>query len=210
MGAEWFARLGDAPGVDYSPPVTVKRARIPGHHVQPEVRSYTTDGELHTYMHWGWGDSDWAPVRQHTESIFREERPSTERLLQRLSEALELPGEPVDYHWTLRPALERLWSRRLAEPGALATYESLAWVDIRLLLAFPRECYILARPEAGGERYLRPTSFQTLIRLYVTEGFLRTAREVAELERQHFPVEETDLDDIGSRLQAVTAETALR
>ena len=200
MSAEWFPRLGDVPGVEYRSPLAVDRTRIPGHDVQPEVHAYTNIyGEPDTVLHWGWGNSDWAPVRQHMERIFGDEGTSTERLLRRLWEALELPGEPVDYHWVLRPALERLWSRRLAEPDVLARVESLAWVDIRLVLAFPRECYVLVRPmDESGERYNRLAAFQTLIRLYVGEGFLRTALEVAELERHHFPVEGGDLADIRS------------
>ena len=83
MSSIWFPRLGDVPGIDYSPPMPVERARIPGHDVRPEVRSYTTDdGEVHWYVRWGWRNSDWAPVRQHTERIFREEKPSTKRLPQ--------------------------------------------------------------------------------------------------------------------------------
>ena len=106
--------------------------------------------------------------------------------------------------------LEQLWLRRIAQPDGLAIFESLAWVDVRLVLAYPRDCYVVARTEEGGERYMRPTSFQTLTRLYATEGFLRTAYELAELERQHFAVEDDDTADVRARLEAVGAETALR
>jgi hypothetical protein len=207
MGAEWFRRLGDMPGVDYAPTVPVDRAGIPGHDVQPEVRPYRNiRGEEDMLVSWDWGTSDWAPVRQHLERV--NETTPTPQVLKRLSEALELPGEPRDYHWVLGSALERLWARRATEPEVLVTVESLAWVHVRLALAFPRECWILFRPlDESTDRYRRPAGFETLLRLYRTEGFLRIAFQVAELEARHFPVAGDELADLRSQMELVGAES---
>ena len=209
MGADWFRRLGDMPGVDYAPLAPVDRARIPGHDARPELRRYRNiHGEPDTLVSWNWGSSSWPPVRQHLERVFNDETTPTPRFLQRLWEALELPAEPRDYHWVLGPALERLWSRRAAEPEVLGIVEALAWVHVRLALAFPRECWILFRPpDESTDRYLRPAGLKTLIHLYRTEGFLRSAFEVADLEARHFPVQDDDLADLRSRMEAVRAES---
>jgi hypothetical protein len=215
MSAKWFPRLGDIPGVEYSPPVNLDRKRIPGHDVRPEVVAHTNiHGEPDFFLMWPregttWRSvNGWAPVREHLLGVLDQDRTPTAQLLRGLWEALELPGEPVDYHWILRDALDRLWRQRWTEPSVLATFESLAWIDVRLVLAFPRETSVLVRPMEGGESYMRrSTPFETLIQLYRTEGFLRTAVELAELEREHFPVEEDDLIDIRSRLEAVRAES---
>lgn len=218
MSSKWFPRLGDVPGIDYISPLSLDRTRLRGHDVQGEVRPHTNiHGEPDAYVVWNDLDTDWesrngwAPVREHLERALDNPATPTKRLLQRLWEGLELPGEPVDYHWVLGAVLERLWSRRLAEPEVLTTVETLAWVHIRLTIAFPRECLVLVRPlEESGERYNRVQAFQTLIRLYVAEGFLQAALEVAELEHQHFPVKEDDLADVRSRLAGVGAEADAR
>ena len=42
-----------------------------------------------------------AYLREHVKGVLDNERTGTSRLLRRLSEGLELPGEPLDYHWVL-------------------------------------------------------------------------------------------------------------
>ena len=191
----WFQRLGDVPGVDYRAPVAVDRTRIPGHDARPEVRAWKgIHGERQSSLDWGWrevgegAEEMFAPAREHVRSGVYDERTTTPQLLRRLSEGFELPGEPLDYHWMLTPALPNLWKRR-AEPAALVALETFAMAHVQLAVSFPRESWVLmASEEAGGERYHRLVAFPTLIRLYTAEGFLRAALEVAELERQHFPV----------------------
>lgn len=76
----------------------------------------------------------------------------TESLLERLYEALELPGEFEDYHRALSQVRFVLKARMLAEPGVLDALESLAWLDVRLVLgrrgAFTRD------PEPGHAAFL--------------------------------------------------------
>lgn len=206
---EWFRRLGDVPGVDYRPLVTVDRTRISGHDAHPEVRTY---GEQRSYLDWGSrelrnGDEEdlSAPVCEHVNSALDSEAASTSRLIRRLSEGFELPGEPSDYHWMLGKAVERLWNRR-AEPESLAAVESLGLAHVQLALACPGLVLFSGGQTEGGERYKRPDAFPTLIRLYTAEGFLRAALQVAEREAAQFPVGGDDVADIRSRLDTVAAE----
>lgn len=208
--AEWFRRLGDVPGVEYRPLVAVDRTRLPGHDACPEVRTY---GDQQFYLDWGsremrTGDLEslWAPVREHLKGVLDDETTSTSRLVKRLSEGFELPGEPTDYHWKLGSAVETLWKRR-AEPDALAAVEPLALAHVQLTLAFPALALYSGEATGGEERYKRPDAFPTLIRLYTAEGFLREALQVAQREAQRFPVDGDDLADIRARLAAVAAES---
>lgn len=207
---EWFRRLGDVPGVGYRALVAVDRTRIPGHDARPKVHTY---GEQQSYLDWGsrelrTGDlrSLWAPVREHVKGALDNEATSTSRLVRRLSEGFELPGEPRDYHWILGTAVDRLWKRR-AEPESLAAVEALASVHVQLALACPGLVLFSGDQTGGGERYKRPDAFPTLIRLYTAEGFLRAGLQVAEREAEQFPVSGDDVADIRSRLDAVAAES---
>jgi hypothetical protein len=225
MSAEWYPRLGDVPGVDYRPPLKVERTSITGHDFQPEVGGYTdAEGQKHSYLSWGWKevplrpgadpDTDWAseelaaPVVEHLRDAVEYDPAPSPQLLARLREALELPGAPEDYARAIRQTQQHLWPRRLAEPEVLPTIEFLAWLHVRLAIAHPAGAGILIQLSEGGERYCRPSGFETLIRLYRTEGYLKDALAVAELERQHFPAEETDLMDIRSRLELVGSESS--
>ena len=212
MGAAWFHRLGDVPGLDYSPPVAVDRVALPRHDATPENRD---DRPISGYLSWGtvWepippgerdddedADAEWsrdlgAPVTAYLSGyvpddspvnrIARPKGPETVELLQRLWEGLELPGRPYDYHIAIEKVREMLWPRRLDEPEVLETVESLAWLDVRLVLACPYA--VLVESSEGGEHFYGMTAFDALIRMYRTEGCMREALEVAEARRA-FPV----------------------
>jgi len=57
-------------------------------------------------------------------------------LLRRLEEALELPGEPVDYHFLIQETCGLLYWRRREHPSFLAHVESLARWDVELVEAY--------------------------------------------------------------------------
>jgi hypothetical protein len=96
-----------------------------------------------------------------------------------LWEGLELPGRPYDYHAAIQRVREMLWQRKLEEPDLLSAVESLAWLDIRLVLSHPHA--VLVRTSEGGEHFYGMIAFDALIHIYRTEHFLREAAEVVEV-----------------------------
>jgi hypothetical protein len=231
MAAAWFRRLGDVPGLDYSPPVVVDRNALPRHDATPENRD---DLPASGYLSWGtvWEpippeereedddeDAEWtrdlgAPVTDHLRAyvpddsgvhrLVRPDGPATPRLLQRLWEGLELPGRPYDYHAAIEHVREMLYPRRLDEPVVLEAVESLAWLDIRLVLACPYA--VLVETAEGDEHFYGMSAFGGLIRIYRTEGFMREALEVAELA-ERFPSPPKRLADLQARLETMRGET---
>jgi hypothetical protein len=231
MAAAWFRRLGDVPGLDYSPPVVVDRAALPRHDATPENRD---DLPVSGYLSWGtaWepippekreADDDedaelsrdvGAPVTDYLRAyvpdtsgahrLVRAEGPATPHLLQRLWEALELPGRPYDYHAAIERAREMLYPRRFHAPEVMETVESLAWLDIRLVLACPYA--VLVETSEGDEHFYGMSAFDALIRMYRTEGFMREALEVAELA-ERFPSPAKRLADLQARLETMRVET---
>ena len=222
MAAQWFHRLGDVPGLEYSPPFVIDREALPRHDAEPENRD---DIPIGGYLSWGtvWEpippgerevddgeDAEWsrdleAPVTDYLRtSLADDATPSTSKFLQRLWEGLELPGRPYDYHVAIERAREGLWSRKLDEPEAVETVESLAWLDIRLVLACPYA--VLVQTSEGDQHFYGVSAFDRLIRLYRTEGFMREALEVAELA-ERFSSSPKLLDDLRARLEAMRSET---
>jgi len=219
MGADWFQRLGDIPGLDYTSPAVVDRTALPRYDARPEIRHYELEDGPRTLVSWGWEpDEDdpeasigsLAPATAHLREALEdgwtgEEFWPTEQLLQRLYEALELPGEGEDYHRALTQVQRALAPRKLAEPDILDVLEALASLDVRLLLAYPAA--VTRHIPEGGQVFLGNSGFNDLIQLYRREGFLRDALELAELEQQHFPGNGDHwLNDVATRLEAIRNE----
>jgi hypothetical protein len=59
------------------------------------------------------------------------------RLLRNLAEALELPAEPVAYHFAIQSVITALRRRRGDGPAVFAEMERLCWLDVHLIRAFP-------------------------------------------------------------------------
>jgi len=231
MAARWFRRLGDVPGLEYSPPVVIDREALARHDAEPKNRD---DLRIGDYLSWGtvWEamppeereggedeDVEWSrdlesPVTDHLRGYLAEDaghgvllgvdRPAAPVLLQRLWEGLELPGRPYDYHAAIERVREMLFPRRLGEPAVMETVESLAWLDIRLVLACPYA--VLVQTGEGDEHFYGMSAFDALIRLYRTEGFTREALEVAELA-ERFPSSPKRLADLRARLETMRGET---
>lgn len=231
MPAQWFRRLGDVPGLDYSPPVVIDREALPRRDAEPKNRDDLPDSG---YLSWGtvWEpmpaeereddddeDAEWsrdleAPVTDYLRGYVAEDaghgvllgvdRPATPVLLQRLWEGLELPGRPYDFHAAIQRVRKMLFARRLGEPEVMETVESLAWLDVRLVLACPYA--VLVDTGDGGEHFYGMSAFDALIRLYQTEGFMREAVEVAELA-ERFPAPSKRLPDLRARLATMQGES---
>jgi hypothetical protein len=222
MAAAWFRRLGDVPGLDYGPPVVIDREALPRHDAEPKNRD---DLPISGYLSWGtvWEpippeerdddedeDAEWsrdleAPVTDYLRDFVADDAvPATPDIIERLWKGLELPGRPYDYHAAIQRVREMLFSRRLAEPEVMETVESLAWLDIRLVLACPYA--VLVETGDGDEHFYGMSAFDALIRLYLTEGFMPEALEVAELA-ERFPSPAKRMVDLRTRLETLRGET---
>jgi hypothetical protein len=214
LSGVWYRRMGDIPGLDYSPPVRVNRETLPGHDREPEIREIEAlPGEYWSFLSWpgmveeppGPDDDPEegpayrpldSPPREHLTDALDDASIATDMLVGRLWEALELPGGPEDYRSALDRVCERLEERKLTEPSVLQTVESIAWLAVRLATA--------CRDIAIADKWSN-VGFRTLIDLYRGEGFLREALEVAELERP-FLSDPYMIDDFEGRLETIRGE----
>jgi hypothetical protein len=218
---EWFRRMADIAGLDYTSPVPVDRASLPDHDKEPEVRRYDFDDEPRVMVDWGlretseqgaaYEDKVWTPLGSPASEHLRElvedgARPTSEQLLRRLWEALELPGAADDYHQALERVITKLRTRSYWEPAVMETVEALAWLDIRLMRAYP-SIVIIDHPEATRP-YWGAHAFTTLHNIYVAEGFLRDALAVSELELE-FGADPRRTDELRARLDLIADESAL-
>jgi hypothetical protein len=217
MGAAWFRRMGDIPGLDYSPPVSVDRAALPRHDEEPEVDSYTLEGRETALVMWGMrpiaehpsGEAAWesmgSPAVEHLRDVASTETDyPTEQVLGRLREALELPGTPEDYHYALGAVCQKPLTRKLA-PDVLEAVESLAWLDIRLLQTHP-DTHIIKTYE-GKRAIVSNNGFDTLIAMYREEGFLHDASSVADL-RHRLADDNPYVTNLQARVEAIRSEGA--
>jgi hypothetical protein len=207
--AEWFPRLADIPNVNYAGSPGVNRKRLFGHNATPQIAVSTFEGKRRESVWWPsrTGETSASPVTQHvSESTQRTDEPSAV-LLQQLREALELPGQPIDYHFAIQSCIEELWKwkRRRAEPALLAEIEQLCWLDIRLVEALP---HIIAYEHRGEQQYYSITAFHHLIELYEREGFVAEALGVARRAARFAPTYLAQVQAFEQRLAELAAETA--
>ncbi|MEI5011687.1 hypothetical protein RB196_34450 [Streptomyces sp. PmtA] len=92
-------------------------------------------------------------------------------------EALELPGEPMDYHFVLQQAVSDLWAARRTDPGGLETLETFARLDLALMEAAPEAVSFDHSPPE--QPFVRVTSVSRLITLLEREGAVAEALEVS-------------------------------
>lgn len=199
---EWYCRFGDIPGIAYNPPPHINRSRLAGHDAVPEVEVYELEGERKESLWWPTKDGGSSASPVHERAFGSASDVSTATLLRRTYEALELPGEPSDYHFLIQGCADDLWSRRREEPGVVAEVERLCWLDVRLVQARPdavRDEY------SADERFYGILAFGRLIEIYEREGFLAEALEVAELAARYGQCQD-DRRRIMLRIEAVRAE----
>jgi hypothetical protein len=195
----WFPRFADIPGVSYQAPADLDLARLQRRHDRPNVHRYADmDPTL-----W-WGDSSRAPAAGHVLEDPR--KAATSRVLRTLAEALELPGEPSDYHFLIQNAVGVLWSRRDAEPALFADLERLCWLDLQLIEAFPDT--IRYEHRDGDLQHFRVETFDRLLNLYMTEGSLADAARVLALADRHGNGEVPSARRARERCAAYAAEDA--
>jgi hypothetical protein len=214
LSVEWFRRLGDVPGLDYETPAGIDRSEIPGHNAEPEVhRVELLGGEVHESLSWPrtvepppgeeQTSASFAPVSAYLQAFYATERQPANRLIRCVQEALELPGRGSDYHFALQQAIPELRSRMLETPEVLSHIERLAWLDIKLALAYPQA--VSSDVPGDNFRYYGMAAFDTLANLYSGEGFLNEALEVARVAQQ-FEQGDSRAASLRERLAAIRGE----
>ena len=199
-GLKWYRRLADVPGVGYAGSPSVNRARLPGHHSTPRVETFDFDGRRQQSLRWSGDTTSASPASQHMDSDPK--GIPTPKLLQDLAEALELPGEPQDYHFAIQSTSQELWRRRRDEPPVLEEAERLFWLDIRLIEACPDA----VTDEYNDERrFYEVRAFRSLILMYQGEGAILEALDVAR-RAALFDQQQSLLEELEKRLAVLQAE----
>jgi hypothetical protein len=175
---QWYHRLADVPGVDYSGHSSVNRAKLPGYKLQPEVQRYDFDGRRSESLWWNHADgASTASPASHWNTQPQQDNAPPQAILQHLREVLELPGTASDYHFAIQGCFERLWQHRREHPWVVQEIEALCWLDIRLVEAIPD--ILLINMQDGTVAYARSIAFERLIRMYERNGYLIEALDVA-------------------------------
>ena len=200
----WFRRLAEVPGVPYAGSPHVDPARLPGRDLRPVVETYELDdGDTYSNVRWSepGGEASLSPASRHAH---KEEASglSSGALLRRLEEALELPGEPRDYHFAMVTYCEEAYKRRRDNPDVLEEVERFCIADIGLVEAHPE-----AAQNAADEFYRIP-SYGRLVILYEREGFLREALDVAERGLTHGQDLGPKVEELRARVSDLEAEDA--
>ncbi len=133
----WFRRLAEIPGVFYAGSLRVDRGSLPGRDIEPTIEAYDFDGGGQVYMRRPRSDeqSSASPASRHAYSEEISALPC-EALLRRLEEALELLGEPRDYHFIMATYCEEAYKRRkeyllvLDPEGAHAAWSTIGAVEL--------------------------------------------------------------------------------
>ena len=212
MGATWFRRAADLPGLGYAAPQPVDATRLRGYGAEPELsRREDFEGKTVESLHWSYDDGEEpygtsaSPAQNHASAAYELELSSAARL-QHLWETLELPGQAGDYHFAIQDTAGDMWRRKRKEPTMLAWAEWLCWLDIRVIRAWPDA----VRDEHAADfedrsEFYGVTAFRTLAQLYKREGFLTEAQQVAEVARS-FDQGGPYIDDVEEKLAALRAE----
>jgi hypothetical protein len=173
--------------VRYATRDRIERESLPGWNDVPEIHTVRLDGHREEALTWPIGNGtrggSASPAHYRAFSAFGDVRatPSAD-LLRNLSEGLELPGEPTDYHFLIQGCADELWRRCRKEPGLIDEVERLYWLDIDLVQARPDAA---SHVDEGERRFYSIAGFSTLIQLYEDRGDLAEALKVAEIAAAH-------------------------
>lgn len=202
---QWYERLADIPGVNYSGNPSVQRKKLPYYNLKPEIHRSDFSRRPLEYLSWHYRDStsSSASPAKSWESQPQPADAPPQAILQRLYEVLELPGEPADYHFAIQGCFERLWSLRREHPWVVNEIEKLCWLDIRLLEALPDT--LRYQQTDGTFFFARSIAFERLIQMYERNGYLAEALDVAR-RATRFHADDTILKPLRERLERLEAE----
>lgn len=194
----WYRRLADIPGIGYAGDPTLA-ARLPERLATPKVQRFE---ELPSSLWWttrdGSGSSSPAREFGHTAS----DPETTQELRVRVLTALELPGEPMDYHFILQNAGEHLWKRRVEQPQDLALAEWFWWLDVRLIEAHPE----MVRISPDKDEFLTVYAFERIVGVYLREGHIEDALAASERFARFRP--RHDMSELRARVERQQSEHA--
>jgi hypothetical protein len=185
VAVRWLSSFNSIPGVAWEPLVAINVSSLRDRDATASVRrweSYSTPGEFHESLEWksaAGRELHGSPANKHAEDDGRMLTP--EGQAQRVSEALNLPGAPSDYHFLMLHAYEALWNARSRDVRAFGWIERLCLADISMFEALPG---LAARADGGTigiDTIPAFPAFNRLTAMYQREGFLALA---ADLERR--------------------------
>lgn len=193
--ATWFERMAAIPGVRFTGSPGVVRDSLAEARVRPEV----------SYGSPMWptaeGTTSATPTSRHVP-----EEASGEDLVARVWEALELPGEPMDYHFVLQGAVNRLWSGRRSYPDGLELLEVFALLDLELMEAAPEAVSFDTGSHPAS--FVHVASVPRLVMLLEREGAFGEALGVAR-RLARFNQGEDAVGRLSEKIGALAAEAAV-
>ncbi|MEX2324060.1 MAG: hypothetical protein WEA29_09865 [Acidimicrobiia bacterium] len=203
MTLEWYETLADIIGA-YEPLADVDRSRLRGADFRPRPSEWTMPDGTEV---WRWDsisqpgvEEGQSPVSQRAYDPLPED---LEHVRRTISETLLLPGEASDYHFALLGAYDALWRIRRQHPSISDLIEKLCLLDVRLVEARPEA---VRMPGAARNAFVSIPAFQRLFSLYLDEGYLAEALEIAE---RAVPFGQSpDLTNLRERLAVLLAEVA--
>src|SRR5262245_38159974 len=197
MAYEWFPRLGDVPELDYEPLLEVDRRALPGHQLEAQVEHHEPlysrseaeaqglgawAAEPRESVTWGSGNDEYggsqSPASQHARQYQEPENEAPAETLQRVVEAVELPGSRSDYHFLMMHAWGALWKERHQDPRAYRWIEELCQVDLRLLALGPELVFAESHWDDREKGFPVQPAANQLIQLYEREGFVQEIERV--------------------------------
>lgn len=196
-GTVWYRRFADIRDIGYAGD-EARRGKLRNRDVTPTVMRFEHRGEASLSWPARVGESQISPAASMAGGERDDE--SSKSLRERVLNALELPGEPLDYHFALQGVADTLWKRRRDEPKQLTFVEWLSWLDVRLIEAHPDA----VRISQEKEEYVSISALSRLVDLYVREGFLREALDAAERFERFRAM--TDLAELRARVARLDAE----
>ncbi|MFF1322411.1 hypothetical protein ACFVZZ_23710 [Streptomyces chartreusis] len=193
--AGWFERLAAVPGVRFTGSPGVVRDSLRAARVRPK--------ESYGSLMWpsAEGSTSATPASRHVPV-----EASGAGLVTRVWEALELPGEAMDYHFVLQGAVDRLWSGRRAYPEGLALLEGFALLDLELMEAAPQAISFDSGPVPAT--FVHVTSVPRLVMLLEREGAFTEALGVAR-RLGRFGQGEDAVARLSEKLGALTVEATV-
>ncbi|MFO0618047.1 MAG: hypothetical protein U0414_35980 [Polyangiaceae bacterium] len=194
-GTVWYRRFADIRDVGYAGD-DARRSKLSRRDASPTVIRFGSR-EVDASLSWPGGTSE-SPAKAMIQGEIDSE--SSKALRERVLNALELPGQVLDYHFVLQGIADTLWDRRRDEPKQMPFVEWLSWLDVRLVEAHPEAVRI--SPER--DEFVSISAFSRLVDLYECEGFLREALDAAERFERFRP--RIDLEELRGRVARLDAE----
>lgn len=171
----WFRCYAEVPGAQYNGDPQ-RRARLPNRNAEPEAHKLQLRDRQVISLSWPIPGGATSASPAHELAHVTNSNESSQDARERVLNALELPGQVLDYHFAMQGVAELLFKRRRAEPQFLAFAEWLCWLDMNLVQANEASF----RLTNDAPQLINVLAFDLLLDLYEREGFLLEAASLAE------------------------------